>query len=247
MIRICAPTAALAMALSLMLPACKREADAPVQKQAEAAPDAAAAEATAAAPSEATTGDAAATAAPSEATTGDAAATAAPPKTMDAKGDTPTLSVNLLSGELYDLASRRGRWVVINFWATWCAPCVKEMPELDAYDAKRDDLDVVGLAYEEITPEDMRAFLDKRPVNYPIAILDVYDPPPAFGTPRGLPMTYLIAPDGRIAERFMGPVTGADLDAAIELHLHTNPGANSPAAAASSAGAALAGSAGGSR
>lgn len=228
MIRICAPTAALAMALSLMLPACKREADAAAQKQAEAAEDAAAAEAAAGASSEAAPGSAAAD---------------APPKTMDAKGDTPTLSVNLLSGELYDLASRRGRWVVINFWATWCAPCLKEMPELDAYDAKRDDLDVVGLAYEEITPEDMRAFLDKRPVNYPIAILDVYDPPPAFGTPRGLPMTYLVAPDGRIAERFMGPVTGADLDAAIDLHLRANPGT----AAASSAGAAPADSAGGSR
>lgn len=145
-------------------------------------------------------------------------------KTADAKGDTPTLKIELLSGESYDLASRRGRWVVLNFWATWCAPCLKEMPELDAYDGKRDDLEVIGLAYEEITPDDMRAFLKDRPVNYPIAILDVYDPPAAFGTPRGLPMTYLIAPDGKIAERFMGPITGADLDAAIAMHQRTTSG-----------------------
>ena len=98
------------------------------------------------------------------------------------------------------------------------------MPDLDAYDAKRDDLDVVGLAYEEITPEDMRAFLQQRPVNYPIAIVDVYDPPAAFGTPRGLPMTYLIAPDGRIAERFVGPITATDLDTAIAVYQRTTAG-----------------------
>jgi thiol-disulfide isomerase/thioredoxin len=152
------------------------------------------------------------------------AADADVPQTADAKGDSPTLKIALLSGEPYDLATRRGRWVVLNFWATWCAPCLKEMPELDAYDGKRDDLEVIGLAYEEITPEDMRAFLKDRPVNYPVAILDVYDPPAAFGTPRGLPMTYLIAPDGKVAERFMGPITGADLDAAIAMHQRTTSG-----------------------
>jgi thiol-disulfide isomerase/thioredoxin len=146
------------------------------------------------------------------------------PRTADAKGDMPTLKITLLSGETYDLRSSRGRWVVLNFWATWCAPCLKEMPELDAYDAKRDDVRVIGLAYEEISSEDMRAFLEQRPVNYPIAIVDVYDPPPAFGTPRGLPMTYLIAPDGRIAERFVGPVTANDLDTAIEIHLRATAG-----------------------
>lgn len=138
--------------------------------------------------------------------------------TADAVGQTPTLRIALLDGGDYDLASRRGRWVVLNFWATWCKPCLKEMPDLDAFDAARDDVEVVGLAYEEIEPQDMRAFLKRRPVKYAIAIVDVYDPPPAFGTPRGLPMTYLIAPDGRVARRFLGPVTSVDLEAAISEH-----------------------------
>jgi thiol-disulfide isomerase/thioredoxin len=104
---------------------------------------------------------------------------------------------------------------VVNFWATWCKPCLKEIPDFTAFDAARDDVSVIGLAYEEIEPEDMREFLKKHPAGYPIALLDVYDPPADFATPRGLPMTYLIAPDGSVAERFLGPVTSQDLAAAI--------------------------------
>ncbi|MFZ5635749.1 MAG: TlpA family protein disulfide reductase [Pseudomonadota bacterium] len=128
----------------------------------------------------------------------------------------PNLKIATLDGAQYDLASKRGRWVVVNFWATWCAPCIKEMPELDALDAAREDIEVVGLAYEEIAVEDMRAFLAERPVKYPIAIVDTYDPPADFATPRGLPMTYVIAPDGKVAREFMGPVTRADLEAVVD-------------------------------
>lgn len=141
----------------------------------------------------------------SDAGTGDAAAP-----------ERPGLKIATLDGTQYDLASKRGRWVVVNFWATWCAPCIKEMPELDALDAAREDIEVVGLAYEEIAVEDMRAFLAERPVKYPIAIVDTYDPPADFATPRGLPMTYVIAPDGKVAREFMGPVTRADLEAVVD-------------------------------
>lgn len=128
----------------------------------------------------------------------------------------PALKLVTLDGAQYDLAEKRGRWVVVNFWATWCSPCLKEMPELDALDAEREDVEVVGLAYEEIEPADLRAFLAKRPVKYPVAIVDVYDPPADFPTPRGLPMTHVIAPDGSVAKRFMGPVTKDELAAVVD-------------------------------
>jgi thiol-disulfide isomerase/thioredoxin len=129
--------------------------------------------------------------------------------------DHPMLKVTMLDGAHYDLAAHRGKWVVVNFWATWCGPCLKEMPELSALDAMREHIEVVGLAYEDITPADMKAFLVKHPVVYPIAILDVYAPPADFDTPRGLPTTYLIAPDGKIAKQFLGPVTAKDIESAI--------------------------------
>ncbi|MBP6748836.1 MAG: TlpA family protein disulfide reductase [Xanthomonadaceae bacterium] len=218
-----APLCAILLSIAA-LSACKRDADDAVQS----APSAQA-------PQTATEPGAESGSASESQSTSEPAADIA-----DAVGDSPTLRIALLDGAMYELASRRGRWVVLNFWATWCKPCLKEMPDLDAYDAARDDLEVVGLAYEEIEPQDMRAFLKRRPVKYPIAIVDVYDPPTAFGTPRGLPMTYLVAPDGRIAQRFLGPVTSAELDAAIAKHdgktdvgakksSATNPGATKPA------------------
>jgi thiol-disulfide isomerase/thioredoxin len=132
---------------------------------------------------------------PSDAKPADAKVVDATPAPADA--ERPTLKIATLDGAMYDLAAKRGGWVVVNFWATWCAPCIKEMPELDAFDAERADVDVIGLAYEEIEVEEMRAFLKKRPVNYPIALVDTYDPPADFPTPRGLPMTYVIDPDGQ--------------------------------------------------
>jgi thiol-disulfide isomerase/thioredoxin len=125
------------------------------------------------------------------------------------------LNVPTLAGDTFDLSAQRGQWVVVNYWATWCGPCIKEMPELDELDHARDDVIVLGLAYEETTPEDLNRFLEKRPVRYPIAIADPYAPPAAFKVPRGLPTTHLIDPQGELAQSFMGPVTKADLERAI--------------------------------
>lgn len=129
--------------------------------------------------------------------------------------EVPALVVPTVEGGQFDLAQHRGKWVVVNFWATWCAPCLKEMPELSALDAMREDVQVVGLAYEDIELADMRAFLKEHPVVYPIAVVDVMAPPADFATPRGLPMTYLISPQGKVAREFAGPVTAADLEKLI--------------------------------
>ena len=77
--------------------------------------------------------------------------------------DVPTLTLATVDGKQFDLAAHRGKWVVVNFWATWCGPCLKEMPALSALDTMREHIDVVGLAYEDTTPAEMQAFLKKHP------------------------------------------------------------------------------------
>ncbi|WP_132985295.1 TlpA family protein disulfide reductase [Luteimonas terricola] len=177
-----------------------------------------------ASPAPATTPEAGADAAGGDA--GTATTLPASPAAAAAQGgaEFPGLVVTTLDGASYDLAERRGRWVVVNFWATWCAPCLKEMPELSALDAMREHVEVIGLAYEDTDPETLRMFLETRPVVYPVAIVDVYDPPRDFPTPRGLPLTCLVAPDGRLVKTFLGPVTAAELEQAIEAAGGPAPG-----------------------
>ncbi|MCK7594324.1 TlpA family protein disulfide reductase [Pseudomarimonas salicorniae] len=127
----------------------------------------------------------------------------------------PPLSVDTLEHGRFELSAQRGKWVLVNFWATWCAPCLKEMPELDEFDREREDAVVIGLAFEETSAEDLRAFLKVRPVSYPIALVDVYAPPEGWVVPRGLPLSVLIAPDGSEVKRFMGPVTAKEIEQAM--------------------------------
>ncbi|MBP3984702.1 TlpA family protein disulfide reductase [Pseudoxanthomonas helianthi] len=137
------------------------------------------------------------------------------PAVAAATADFPTLKLPAVDGSTYELAAHRGRWVVVNFWATWCGPCLKEMPELSTLDQRRGDIDVVGLAYDDIETKDMQAFLKEHPVAYPIVIVDTFSPPADFATPRGLPTTYLIAPDGKVAKQFLGPVTAREIEAFV--------------------------------
>lgn len=127
----------------------------------------------------------------------------------------PALKITTLDGKPYDLAAQHGHWVIVNFWATWCVPCIAEMPALSHYVATHPNVRAIGLAYEDSEPADIKAFLKQHPVVYPIAQVTLDKPLKDFDEPLGLPTTYLIAPDGSVATHFLGPVDAAKLDAAI--------------------------------
>jgi thiol-disulfide isomerase/thioredoxin len=127
----------------------------------------------------------------------------------------PTLRVTTLQGQSFDLAAQRGHWVIVNYWATWCVPCIKEMPDISRFVAAHPNVRAIGLAFEDSAPADIRAFLAKHPVVYPIAQVTLDKPLKDFDEPRGLPTTWLIAPDGKVAKHIVGPVTAASLRALI--------------------------------
>ena len=121
-----------------------------------------------------------------------------------------------LGGGEVALGDYRGQWVVVNYWATWCAPCRKEMPELSALHDQREDVVVLGLAYEDVEENDFEDFLQESPVSYPILLVDVYDPPQPFGAPRVLPTTIILDREGRAVKSFLGPVTGEAIERFID-------------------------------
>ena len=121
-----------------------------------------------------------------------------------------------LGGGLVSLSHYRGQWVVVNYWATWCAPCRKEMPELSALHDERDDVTVLGLAYEDVEDNDFESFLASSPVSYPILKVDVYEPPEPFGAPKVLPTTIILDQAGRAVKAFLGPVTRESIEKFLE-------------------------------
>ncbi|MEX1828615.1 TlpA family protein disulfide reductase [Luteibacter sp. CQ10] len=127
----------------------------------------------------------------------------------------PELKVTTLDGKAFDLAAQRGKWVIVNYWATWCVPCIKEMPDISNFVKSRKDVTAIGLAFEDTDVADVKTFLEAHKVVYPIAQLDPTEPPKDFGAPKGLPTTFLIAPDGHVAKRFVGGVDGKKLGDAI--------------------------------
>lgn len=130
----------------------------------------------------------------------------------------PALVVRTLDGTTFDLAAQRGKWVIVNFWATWCAPCIEEMPAISKFVAAHPDVTAIGLAWEDTPRDKLLAFVRKHPVGYPLAQVDLHHPPADFPAPLGLPTTFLIGPDGRVAEHFIGPVDGTMLARAISAH-----------------------------
>ena len=130
----------------------------------------------------------------------------------------PKIKVTTLDGKTFDLTAQRGKWVIVNYWATWCVPCIKEMPDISRFVAQhKDKVAAIGLAYDDSEKADIQAFLVKHPVVYPVAQVPLDKPLPDFDEPQGLPTTWLIGPDGKVAKRFIGTVDEKSLGEAIGL------------------------------
>ena len=129
----------------------------------------------------------------------------------------PTLVLPDLDGRQVTLpAAHSGRPLLVNFWASWCGPCIQEMPELDRFAASQGaaGVQVVGIALDDV--EAVRVFLEHTPVRYPI-LLDAPGPRDSgvqLGNPKGvLPFTALVDAEGRLVKQKIGPFQHGEIDA----------------------------------
>ena len=133
------------------------------------------------------------------------------------KNDQPVdFTLTQLRGEEVSLSDFRQKWVVLNYWATWCAPCRKEIPDLTALHDAREDVVVLGLAFEDTEIENFDEFLEEFHPSYPILLVDVYAPPEPFGAPKALPTTIILNPEGIPVKTYLGPVTREDIESFID-------------------------------
>ena len=121
-----------------------------------------------------------------------------------------------LDGKPVSLSVFRGTWVIVNYWATWCPPCLEEIPELvSLHEDNSETLVVLGVSYEEVNMAYLRDFVESHMMSYPVVRTDPV-PVTALGPVMGLPTTYIISPTGERLARQEGPVTQADIEKYIE-------------------------------
>ncbi len=118
----------------------------------------------------------------------------------------PDLTLETMNGRTLNLAEQQGKVILVNFWATWCGPCRREIPDLiELYsDLRSEGLVIVGIAVDQEGAEVVKPFVEEREINYPIVLDPDQSTESHFEAMYGLPTTYVVNPDGKIVRRVLG-------------------------------------------
>ena len=120
-----------------------------------------------------------------------------------------------LQGKTHRLADYRGKWVLVNFWATWCPPCLNELPELNGLFLAHQDLVVIGIAMDYASGKSVANFVGKHGIRYPI-VLGNRKIAAQIGELEVLPTSYLYSPTGERVAQQAGEVTRASIESYIK-------------------------------
>ncbi len=135
--------------------------------------------------------------------------------------DAPGFSLQDINGRPLDLATYHGKVVLLNFWATWCAPCRGEIPSFvqwqDSYGPQ--GLQILGISMDD-GPQPVRSFYQQFKMNYPVAV-GTDKLAQSYGGVLGLPVSFLIGRDGKIVSKYVGAVDIPTVEQTIKSQLQT--------------------------
>ena len=119
--------------------------------------------------------------------------------------------IEIFNGSDTNLDKLNGNWIVINYWADWCAPCIKEIPELNEFAKENNDLLVFTFNFDQLDEDDLKPVAQKFKIEVPSIVTHPRD---IWGiqTPPAVPATFFINPDGDLALSLFRPQTKDNLN-----------------------------------
>lgn len=130
----------------------------------------------------------------------------------------PHFSFTELSGRKMSSREFEGKWVVLNIWATWCPPCVREIPDFIALQKELEPkgVQLVGISVDDQGMEAVKPFARRMSINYPILLSKVSTVHNVFGPINAIPTTFIIDPEWHVVDQFTGMVDGKVLETVIK-------------------------------
>ena len=125
-----------------------------------------------------------------------------------------TFKLTDTKGNIFTEKNTRGKYLVVNFWATWCSPCLKEIPAfVEFYKENSEQVEILGLDFEPVNIELINEFVERFSINYPLILYTHINDSEytKFGEIVGMPTTLIYSPDGELLQTFMGEITIEDL------------------------------------